>query len=496
MEKNKILSKLNINIRDYNNELEKILENKLFSYDVKNLLLSMLYKIENAYKDYETVKVEVPSKKEFIENILRIIKEKALKIFIAKPETAEAKELEKKEQTYQLDRENGEIVCFQNELVMLTALLKLDESEIDYEVPYNYMKKPLNVLINQGKLDGMVEVIRDFNGWSWDIVTKEIGDIEDNLLYQSILLLNGKDNFNPKTYQKIYEMITRMAIQKYISQKENKEYIEEFQKIRKDKQERLELFQHKKEFLNQITEEKKEYTKEIEKIDKILNNNELLKKEYYERNKKLPNKEKIFSISYLVEILDKERGDCLEKIEECNKLILPKEFVEQKSKLEEEVTFLNSITTEISREDIIAICKEFLETAIMIVKKIREENKNNLIRWIYKIRYYRNIPVNQNEAVKDLQELEEVFKTLIQGIIEKAQELKIWDIFSEDKELTYTILKEVFDSKIIYLQNINIQCSYTEKILEVEYYDDTVIDNSLKVHIDNIKIKKKFKLFI
>ena len=27
MEKNKILSKLNINIKDYNNELEKILEN-------------------------------------------------------------------------------------------------------------------------------------------------------------------------------------------------------------------------------------------------------------------------------------------------------------------------------------------------------------------------------------------------------------------------------------------------------------------------------------
>ena len=46
MEKNKILSKLNIDIKDYNNELEKILENKLFSYDVKNLLLSMLYKIE------------------------------------------------------------------------------------------------------------------------------------------------------------------------------------------------------------------------------------------------------------------------------------------------------------------------------------------------------------------------------------------------------------------------------------------------------------------
>ena len=73
MNKNKFLTKLNIDIKDYNNELEKILENKLFSFDVKNLLLSMLYKIENAYKDYETVKVEVPSKREYIEDLLRII---------------------------------------------------------------------------------------------------------------------------------------------------------------------------------------------------------------------------------------------------------------------------------------------------------------------------------------------------------------------------------------------------------------------------------------
>ena len=90
MKKIKILSKFNIDMKDYNNELEKILENKLFSYDVKNLLLSMLYKIENAYKDYETVKRQVPTKKEYIENILRIIKEKCLKILLVKQGTTEA----------------------------------------------------------------------------------------------------------------------------------------------------------------------------------------------------------------------------------------------------------------------------------------------------------------------------------------------------------------------------------------------------------------------
>lgn len=496
MEKNKILSKLNIDIRDYNNELEKILENKLFSYDVKNLLLSMLYKIENAYKDYETVKVEVPSKKEFIENILRIIKEKALKIFLVKSETPEAEELEKNELAYKIDKENGEITCFQNELVMLTALLKLDETEIQWEVPYDYIKEPLNALVNQGKIDAMVEVVRDFNGWSWDIVTKEIGDIEGNFLYQTLLLLNGRNSVNEKKHKKMVREIAKMAMQKYLSNKENSEYKKKFEEIKKEKQERLALFENKKDFLNQITEEKKEYTKQIEKIDKILNNNELLKQEYYGRNKKLPNKEKIFSVSYLVGILDKERVEYLEKIEECNKVILPKEFVDQKSKLEEETKFLNSVSDGIDKKDMIEIGQEFIENVISIVKKIKEENKNRLISWIYKIRYYRYLSISKNEKIKDIQELNEKFEELIKLVIKKAQELKIWDTFSEDKELTYQILKEVFDSKIIYLQNINIQCRYEDKNLYVEYYDDTVIESSLKIHIDSVKIKKKFKLFI
>ena len=51
MEKEKLISKLNI--KDYNNQLEKILSKKTFTEDTKNLLLSMLYKIENAYEDYQ-----------------------------------------------------------------------------------------------------------------------------------------------------------------------------------------------------------------------------------------------------------------------------------------------------------------------------------------------------------------------------------------------------------------------------------------------------------
>ena len=60
--------------KNYNNELEKVLEKKAFDENTKSLLLSMLYKIETAYKDYEKVKQEVEPKEEFIQELIDNVK--------------------------------------------------------------------------------------------------------------------------------------------------------------------------------------------------------------------------------------------------------------------------------------------------------------------------------------------------------------------------------------------------------------------------------------
>ena len=88
MAKEDIFSK--INLKDYNNILENILEQKAFTEDVKNLLLSMLYKIENGYQDYETVKVNVSSKKYFLKKVVQIIKEECKEIKLVKPLSEES----------------------------------------------------------------------------------------------------------------------------------------------------------------------------------------------------------------------------------------------------------------------------------------------------------------------------------------------------------------------------------------------------------------------
>ena len=60
--------------KDYNKELERILENKDFSQDAKSLLLSMFYKLEASYEDYYIVKRHCKTKQEYLENILENIK--------------------------------------------------------------------------------------------------------------------------------------------------------------------------------------------------------------------------------------------------------------------------------------------------------------------------------------------------------------------------------------------------------------------------------------
>ena len=100
----------------------------------------------------------------------------------------------------------------------------------------------------------------------------------------------------------------------------------------------------------------------------------------------------------------------IKQIEECNKIILPKEFIEQKNKLEEEIKFLNDIFELDKNEYEIKLCNEFFKIANDLILKINEENKQELINWIYKIRYYRYIPISNIEYIKDIKQLEPNFK--------------------------------------------------------------------------------------
>ena len=61
--------------KDFNDELETVLEQKSFDENEKSILLNILYKIETAYQDMKIVKSDVESKDEYIEKLILIIKQ-------------------------------------------------------------------------------------------------------------------------------------------------------------------------------------------------------------------------------------------------------------------------------------------------------------------------------------------------------------------------------------------------------------------------------------
>ena len=172
-EKKEIFSKF----KDYNNELEKVLETKYFSETTKNLLLSMLYKIEVAYKDYTKVKVENRTKKEFVEEIINNIRENCEEIEIVNPREKSAKILEENKANYMIFKEKKKIISYANEREVLKAIIEISNEKSEPGEKYLFMQKPLQLLFELGGILNNVEIIRDFDGWSWNIEKTQINGI-------------------------------------------------------------------------------------------------------------------------------------------------------------------------------------------------------------------------------------------------------------------------------------------------------------------------------
>ena len=176
-------------IKDYNNELEMILEKKDFDSSVKNLLLSMLYKIENGYDDYK--KVNVCSKRQFVKEIIETIEKRCEKIEFIKPTSDEGNKLYEEKINCIVDKEKGTIKTFQNEKSMLDAVLQMRQEDIKLNQKYGIMNEAIKEMLLIGNNMNCLELITDFNGWSWDITVNGRKNVVYNILYQYITLLTG-----------------------------------------------------------------------------------------------------------------------------------------------------------------------------------------------------------------------------------------------------------------------------------------------------------------
>ena len=283
MSREEIFSKLNI--KDYNNELEKILEKKSFSEGTKNILLNILYKMETAYEDYNKVKVHTNTKKEMLQEMLSIIKKDCEEIELVKPKLNEETKLGKEKYII----EERKIISYPNEKNVCYALYNLNSNKINIDSKYNFLKRPLEKLINSGRVNDTEEIVRDFDGWSWNVLKNEIEDYVYNIVFQNIKILVGNDflqeqiikskqidfieelnlrlkiNYGEELAQKIIKGIYKISILKEISNDNRK--LKEFKKLNTIMKRNLEKISNKKEYLQKLADEKKLINKDKKDID-------------------------------------------------------------------------------------------------------------------------------------------------------------------------------------------------------------------------------------
>lgn len=517
MKTNDILSKFQSN----NSKLETVLYKKNLSGDVKNLLLNMLYRITTSYNDYANVKVNVEDKNKFVQNIINII-EKCEEIEIVKPNSDEGKDFIKNDLTCKVDTYLKTIKVFQTERDMLFALFKLNDTKMYIDEKYNLIRVALPEMLNEGRDINNIEIIRDFNAWSWNTVLSEISNIDCNLIYQNLQILLGfefldnwmkmdrqkellekleeelKLRYDKNDIEKLLKNIYKLSIMVCIQRNKN-----EKQRILDEKeweQKEFDRLNDKVTLIEELTKIKKDKAKEIKKLDKIIASNDLLVKEFDKRNRKLSKYKKIFSTEILLGTLKKERKKALNEIDECNKLLDSKYYMKKKKSLEKDLELLKDIKTAKSKEKYkIKIQKIFIKCIEENIDKIESiEQKKQAISLLNIIRYYNFIPFDEKRFICEVEELSEEIEILESKILLKLYEIKGIIPITKDIQTDIGIVKPIFQTRLMDLKNVAIQAVNENNKIAVKVYDGDVLE--MEFTIDNLnnvdfKKKKKTKLF-
>ena len=484
--------------KDYDNELEKILETKKFEENVKNILLEILYKIEISYKDYEKVKRDTETKEEYITKIIETIEREIEEIELITPSSQEKVEISKAK--FIIDKENKKIVCSPIERELLYAISKISKQNQIVKEEDQLMNDIITNAINEGNSINMVEPLRDFNGWSWLITKKEIENLSYNLIYQNLRILIGNDFLlkwieNKQYIINYYELLKSELEEKYTTEiKDNFIYkLEELcvlierktnpkmrQKI-KDRIEEvktnLEKIEDKRTFVEDITNETKSIKRKMKELDTILADKVKIENEFKIRN----------------EILPLEKEELKREYEEKTDLLNPNKFIEKKEEEEKKYELLENKDIE---KTLVQFQEIFLKAFLIKIEKA--ETKEEMVNLIYDFRYYQMLPFNENTNIYESTELKNRIKEVEEKMLEKAIKNKVIN-----ENIESTIFHYIF---IINLEEIYIQVKEESNKIIIEFsengneqYDERYEINKEEVNEDNIfrsyKDSNRFKLF-
>lgn len=499
--------------KDNNEELEKILDKKEVSEQAKNLLQSILYKIEVSYKDYKKSKAIETTETQYVENILKDIQKKCNKIQTIKlSEKISDEKIQKELEENKFYIEKNNIICYPIEKKILYAIEKNANNNQIVNNKYN-IAKPLSNLINTGKSIEKIEPLRDFNGWSWTTIKTEIENIKANLIYQTLQILLGEEfindwakdtdgiidyveimskqlstKFGEQLSKEIQEKLFQIALVNEIE--ENMEYEKNIRKELEEVEKELQKYKNTSENTQNITNRKKNASKEIKEIERILSQEANTRKEYERINSMAQIQNKIFSIRIFKQKLNDKKQKLLRDIEECNYLLNPTNYIREKEILEKKKVLLEVVNyNEEEKENLII---EFEKLFLECFKKIVENtNQEETIKIIYKFRYFMLLPFNNSKNIKDIKQLYEKIQEVEKVIIDVAIKNKIIN------NVPFEIMEHVFQTRIVTLEELYYKIVEEFNKYYVQLFDENITEEKFEIQsTGKIKTNKKIKIFI
>ena len=414
------------------------------------------------------------------------------------------------------------IKVFPTEKAMLFALFKMNDTKMYLDEKYNLIRIALPEMLNEGRDINKIEIIRDFNAWSWNTLPNEISNIDCNLIYQNLLILLGfnfldnwmklenqkdtmekleeklKSEYDEDTVNKLLNLIYKISI--IICTERNKKEKQRLLDEKEWDEKEFERLNDKKKLFAELTKTKKEKAKEIEKIDKMINDEILLAMEFERRNESLPQYKKIFSVQSLLGTIKKERKKALSEIDECNKLLDAKTYVKRKEEIENNLDLLKEVNNTKNKEKYkIELQKLFIDCLEQKAKKIvKDEQKKELIQLFKIIRYYNFIVYDEERFIKDVEALSEHIEDIEYKLIKKLYDFKAINSITKDIQTDIKIIKPIFYSRIMNLDNVHISAINNDKKLEINIYDGNIQEFGFELeNTKGIKSKgKKVRLFV
>lgn len=500
-------------VKDYHDELEEILDRKTFSSNIKNLLLSMVYKIENSYKDYKEVKRVVRNQDEFLKEINSSIKSYCDNIKTVEPDSNEAKKLKENRVLALTNEKERSVLSYPTETALLYAISDITPKY--FYIPRDFIfKHQLQTMLVDGYNSNNLEILTSFNGWSWDIYKNENINYVNHILYQNLLLILGDKYltewrtqssskrdflFEMKSYIKSITgtngFFTKMCCLVYKTSEE-KEH-QKIEELLKEKVKELKKMQDREKYLEDAKKRKLKLTKLVEKLDIILNDEKNLVKEYVKTNSNLDEDKRIGSLRIYKNMLQKERENYIAEINSISSLLKPINFLKKKQELENyEYILKNKQSIE---ELIIELEKEFL---IFLNKKINKINtRDEMVDMLYELRYIKNISIGKGKLISDIEVLDNAINKIMKKAITSACKNGVMKIISMDIPLNYEIIKYALDSKIIELEEIKLSLQPENGYLIIKVFDKEIFEKQGKKKIETsknlleIKYKRTIKLF-